>query len=237
MNNKNINNNQLERALKNLEKRLINNIDENNDLRNDILNNLDNKPSKRNYRKKEPKQNFHGAGTIFTNNRVVICGYQRKYTGNKRNFISGFGGSREGNEDYMETAIRETIEEIYDFENKNLPRRMINEIIKSIKPSHIEPIVENKKGKEYIYIMIKYNLRDLQTLMEIVDYYMKKSDNRSNAYEELPRDLEELIFMRRDGGGEIISICVLPVDEVRGKNLIDNGFKNDIDFLYQLAKK
>jgi len=56
--------------------------------------------------------------------------------------------------------------------------------------------------------MIKYNLRDLQTLMEIVDYYMQKSDNRSNAYEELPRDMEELIFMRREGGEEIISICV-----------------------------
>lgn len=230
MNNNNYNNNKkLEKALKNLENQLIRNIDENNNVSNDTL--------RLNTKKRNKKILYHGAGTIFTNNKVVICGYQRKYSGNKKNFISGFGGSREGNEDYLQTAIRETIEEIYDFENNSLPTKMIDEILQEIKPTHIERIVENKKGKEYIYIFLKYNLNDLQIILEIVQHYMNNSNNNSLAYDELPMSLEELLFLRKDSGGEIISICVLPVDQLKGRNVIDNGFKNDIELLYHLAKK
>ena len=52
-----------------------------------------------------------GAGIMFTNSLTALVGYK---VVNGEWLLSGFGGKKEGGEEYYETAIREVFEELYE---------------------------------------------------------------------------------------------------------------------------
>ena len=63
----------------------------------------------------ENVENFRAAGSVFTDSKIILAGYQPR---KKKPFISGIGGKREEGESYMDTAIRETVEELFEFKDK-----------------------------------------------------------------------------------------------------------------------
>lgn len=63
---------------------------------------------------------FKAAGVAFTNGRHVLAGYQPH---KKHPSISGIGGSREHGESYMQTALRECVEEL--FEPPTIPKGLL----------------------------------------------------------------------------------------------------------------
>jgi hypothetical protein len=54
---------------------------------------------------------WHSAGIIFTSNDTILVGFKNI---NENWLVSGFGGKKEDGELYYQTAIRETMEELYE---------------------------------------------------------------------------------------------------------------------------
>lgn len=163
------------------------------------------------------KLNFKAAGAIFSNNNLVLGGYQYK---KKTRFVSGFGGCIENLEKPIETAIRETIEEFFELPIK-IPSQLILNINKKIKPTRK---VQNSK---YKYIFYHYSFNKLNTFLSIVKEYLKKEKIKSPLYEEIPENIDQLIFKRKNyKKAEIKQICLLP----KVKNLfICQEFIDDIN--------
>jgi len=198
------------------------------------------------------------AGMLFTNDKVILAGYQRKWWDKKETkFLSGFGGSQEGNESYLRTAIRETLEELYEFfiipknnrNNKNkikincdnlqkasIPENILQEIEQNI-PYSLE---DKTEGKSFEYVFFKYNFDDLTKILNIVHKHLNSSRTITSLVypEKLPLTIEELIFEREDKclTPEVISICLLPVDEMGTKNIIKSDIRGDIDKLCALRR-
>lgn len=129
---------------------------------------------------------FEAAGCVFTDGKLILAGYQPR----KRNpFISGIGGKKEKEETYMQTAIRETIEELFEiyFEDGKIPIECINKIIESVKPLNII-----KNGS---YIIVLYTFDELSHILKIIKKY--KIDI-SKMYSKYPENVIDLIFNRKD---------------------------------------
>lgn len=183
---------------------------------------------------------FRAAGLFFTNDKVFLAGFQRKKrrNGTKIEFISGLGGAAEGVETDEQAAVRETVEELYEFcritgnrlncdsiEKIKLDDKMLQEIEENINLSiKIETI-----GKEYLYSFFKCSFDDLRILIRIVNKYMSRRNKNiiSLTYpEKLPENIEELLLLREDYCGkhpdikqEVISLAMMPLTKVT-KDLI-----------------
>lgn len=174
--------------------------------------------------------NFRSAGIVFTNGKVVLAGYQRKIRNGREisTFISGIGGATEEGETPLQTAIRETVEEIYDFyskRNKNnvnininnnnnnsqidcnllrkieLDRNMLEEIEETLEYEMTEKSSGN--GWEYTFFVCRFD--QLEKIMDIVNSYMINRNGRvkrgiiSLAYPNgLPETIEDLLLERED---------------------------------------
>lgn len=159
---------------------------------------------------------YISAGSFFTDGKLVLCGYQQ----NKKVFnISGFGGKKElRDKSYIETAIRETIEELL---NMVPDKETINNVNMNI--IHKNVFIQDE------YCMLTYTFDDLETILQILSKYHVKS----NLYDNFPMTISELIFNRKiDPKLEISHLCLLPLKE---NILIDNDFIKDIN--YFLAQK
>jgi hypothetical protein len=157
---------------------------------------------------------FTAAGTIFTDGKLLLAGYQPKKT---IPCISGIGGKREGEELYMTTAIRETIEELFGI--VDIPSNLIEEINLKIIPQSIE-----QNGG---YIIAIYSFIDLIQILNIVSSYSLPTP----LYEVLPISLHELLFNRTyTCEAEISHLVLLPVVS---QLTIDNDLLQDIS-LYNL---
>ena len=62
------------------------------------------------------------AGIMFTNGSLVLSGYSQH-----KNKLTGIGGKKENNELPYETALRETMEEL--FELKEIPTELYKNIL------------------------------------------------------------------------------------------------------------
>ncbi len=156
--------------------------------------------------------NFIGAGILITDYKNILCGYQ-KYI-NNFNYLNGFGGKKENNESYYETAIREFIEEMYEV---TIKKELIIEIIKIIK--NIKILIND----DYIIIVINFTkLKDIMVFL--------KDKIKSKLYDKMPNSLEELILNRKIGNNqEIKQISIIPFHY---KVLIHPLFNNDIIKLF-----
>lgn len=198
---------------------------------------------------------MYNAGIIFTSkNHVLGCiTRKRKNKFSKETFyISGFGGRGVKGETPIITAIRETIEEIYEFIEipkntgiyKNskkfiqlkrkfkIPGDLINYIARQIKPVFL--------SYEYNYYLYVCNYGNLIKLMRIINTYILKNKNIiSTIYgNKLPKTIYQLLsFHRYDfyKSNEIVKIIHVPY---QNNLIIDKYFRKDINkVISYLSKK
>jgi hypothetical protein len=156
---------------------------------------------------------FLTAGCIFTNNTHILAGYQPN---KKIPCISGFGGKRQGNEDFRITAIRETVEELFDM--KDISMDLINYINDQIIPTKI--IINGT----HVNVVLSFN-----HMMDVISY-IKEYGAHSDIYPDgIPTTIPELIFNRyAKESSEIQNICILPLSKILP---IDPSFIEDLNML------
>jgi hypothetical protein len=148
---------------------------------------------------------YTGAGCIFTDGIQILGGYQPKGP-----YISGLGGHRINGEDYHQTAIRETVEELFDAEPSE-------ELI-----YQLQSIPYSKRILNGPYVALVYNFDDLRTFMEICKVHL----NTSTLYKIFPVSLIELVFNRiHDEKSEVQQLYILPLNHELS---IDKNFLNDL---------
>ena len=156
------------------------------------------------FKKGKEQPDFRGAGCLFTNGQTMLAGYQKK---RGEIIISGLGGSREGEESYMDTALRETVEEL--FHVKEVPPKLRKALKKALKPKSV-------RGKEVegwgVYVTVIFTFEDLETLLK----YAEKVSLKSPIYETFPKTVSDLLFERNADRGssapEIEYLTIIPVD-------------------------
>ena len=150
-----------------------------------------------------------GAGILFTNGTHILCGYQP----NKKNaIISGFGGKIKDNETLIITAIRETLEELFNINPSSDLLLYLENILKTRYSSF------NKN-----YHIIKLSFSDLFKIIKILASW----DYISPLYDTWPINIRELLFNRKTMHTiEVSHLCILPYKQ----NLkIDQYFIDDIN--------
>ena len=159
---------------------------------------------------------FTKAGTVFTNGRVVLGGYQG-YGGD--NYISGVGGKREGDETFWETAIRETIEELLHV--RAVPKDVILQFYYTCVPQNI--------GKNEGYILLQHSFEDLEILLSLV----KAAGIISPIYQNFPMTVMELVLNRRIGTmkPELTHLVLLPFVDHTGGPIVKRHFLGDLSLL------
>ena len=199
---------------------------------------------------------MYNAGIIFISKNDVLGCITRKWKkiiSSKKKifwkdtyFISGLGGNANIGETPLITAIRETLEEIYEFieipknpkiyknskkfiqlkKKFKIPGDLINYIAMQIKPAFL--------SYEDNYYLFMCNYGNLIKLMRLINVYILKNKNIiSTTYgNKLPKTINELLtFPRYDfyKSNEIIKII-----RVKYKNnlIIDKYFRKDINKVY-----
>ena len=157
-----------------------------------------------------------GAGCVFTDGKHILCGYQPH---KKKPGITGIGGHKEGEETYLQTAYRETIEELFHVTNTTIPVGLIDTLIRTLRPKKIKM----KKG----YVLVTFDFTDLQLLLKLC----KKAGLRSPLYRRLPKNLLETIQLRDSNPkAEISCLCLLPVvfHDGKAKDFVNPYFIQDL---------
>ncbi len=154
---------------------------------------------------------FKAAGVAFTNGVHVLAGYQPH---KKHPSISGIGGSRERGENYMQTALRECVEEL--FEPTSIPKLLLPKLAS---------IVPQKVIQSGSYINAIYTFDDLQKMLTL----MKRLGLRSPLYEPFPKTLMDLIMKRViRPTAEISHLALLPVVAQSADTFMDPHFVADM---------
>ena len=168
---------------------------------------------------------YKAAGSVFTDKKLILAGYQPR---KRKPVISGIGGKKEEGETYIDTALRETLEELFEF--KLLPKELLNEIKSSLVP---QKIIQNGD-----YIMVVYTFNDLELMLRIIQKYKLKSV----LYDTFPKTLMDLLFKRKlsfEGENanlffkpEISYLALLPLVEHNKANpFVDLYFIEDMPIL------
>jgi hypothetical protein len=151
---------------------------------------------------------FKAAGCVFTNGAHILAGYQPR---KKKPCITGIGGSRIKGEIFMDTAIRETLEELFEFET--IPPKLIAEV-QDFQPMNVIQVSN--------YVMVIYSFETLESIMRLASTYPVKS----RVYYTMPLTLLDLLLKRIPSGNEEIThMTLLPL--VEGLK-IQSEFVNDI---------
>jgi len=143
---------------------------------------------------------YKGAGMIFTDGSVVLCGWEPR---KRRPGLYGIGGKAENTvdrRDYRVTAAREVLEELY---GAPPPARLVDTVAATL--------CGDGERAEMVdgYVMIRQDFRGLRRLLGLV----AASGFRSPLYGvRAPRTLEELVFARKSAAAtEMAQLCLLPV--------------------------
>ena len=159
---------------------------------------------------------YMGSGCVFTDGKHVLAGYQPH---KKKPGICGIGGHKEGEETYLQTAYRETIEETYHVTNVQIPIGLIDKLVLQMRPKKIKM----KKG----YVLVTFDFTDFELFLKLC----RKSGLRSPLYQGLPKSLLEVIQMRGYAiNAEISSLALLPVVKTHQKlrNFVNPLFIQDM---------
>jgi len=159
---------------------------------------------------------YKAAGILFLEGPVALAGIQKHrlvINGKLNAKLSGFGGRKEeGDIDWVHTAYRETLEELFDIEN--VPIRLINELRAVI------PYREHIQSGSYFNLRLTFT--DLKTLLFITVKHIKTSP----LYKKMPLTLDDLILKRApQAASEIGSLALVPVFQVCE---IDGDFAQDL---------
>ena len=145
-----------------------------------------------NKRQSEPCD-FVAAGCLFTDGTHLIAGYQpqKMVPG-----ISGLGGKRLSGEPYFHTALRETLEELFDVAVNS---GFLILLETAMKPSQV--IVNGT------YVLLQFSFEDLKILLQYASMYCKWTP----LYQTMPLTINDLIFNRKyTSDSEISHLCLLP---------------------------
>jgi len=157
--------------------------------------------------------NYTGAGCLFAEGSVALAGVQKQFlvaSGKRKPVLSGLGGRRESNDiDWVHTALRETVEELFDL--KEVPIALINQLRLLLPIRHV---IENSG-----YVIIQYTFDDLAVLLK------RCSSLVSPLYKVQPHTLHDLIVKRCVGASEIGSLALVP--RLQGVT-IDQHFEEDL---------
>jgi hypothetical protein len=146
-----------------------------------------------------PSKIFVSAGCIFTNETHILAGYQPN---KKTPYISGFGGKRIGDEDFRVTAIRETLEELFDM--TDIPMDLINHINDKITPINI--LINGS----HINLVMSFN-----HIINIMSYLREYNAHTYIYPNGIPTSIPELLFEREAKvTSEIKHLCILPIDKI-----------------------
>jgi hypothetical protein len=160
---------------------------------------------------------YKAAGSVFTDGKLILAGYQPL---KNKPFISGIGGKKEDGEIYQVTALRETVEELFEFET--VPEKLIEDLM-SVTP---EKVIQNGS-----YIMMVYNFNDLATMLKIISKYKLKS----KLYDSAPLTLMDLLFKRKIELAvtpEISHLALLPlVQHEKSTPYVNSYFIEDMPIL------
>jgi hypothetical protein len=118
------------------------------------------------------------AGIMFTDGKHVLAGYNQHTMK-----ISGIGGKAKRNETAIHTAIRETVEELFELEE--IPQELSEMLYNNL-------LFDNlfTRGDYTTFIMdFKY---DLQIFFDTISKFIL----RSRVYSTIPKTLEELLMTR-----------------------------------------
>lgn len=157
-----------------------------------------------------------GAGCVFTDGKHIVAGYQPE---KRKPGITGIGGHRDGEETYLETAYRETIEEIFHVTRETIPVSLIPSLMRTLHPR----MVKMKKG----YVLVVFSFEDLTLFLKLC----KTSGLCSSLYTKMPKTLFEMIQSRQiDLKAEISTLCLLPVVKHEGKmkHFVNPAFVDDL---------
>ena len=156
---------------------------------------------------------YTAAGCLFVEGSVALAGVQKQFlvaSGKRKPVLSGLGGRREPNDiDWIHTALRETVEELFDV--KDVPVILLNQLRLLLPIRHV---VENNG-----YIMIQYSFDDLVVLLKGCASLL------SPLYKVQPRSVLDLIVKRCIGSSEIGSLALVP--RLSGVT-IDPHFEEDL---------
>jgi hypothetical protein len=131
------------------------------------------------------------AGCLFTNGTHVLSGLQRSG-------LSGFGGKKRFTETHLETAWRETMEELFGFHDQFIKSRL-NELC-AIRPTYV------KFSDQYVCYI--YTFKDLEKALSI----LKKYHPISSYYRYFPMTIMDLILNRRNfPNSEVGTFALLPI--------------------------
>jgi hypothetical protein len=160
--------------------------------------------------------NYRGSGCIFTDGKHILGGYQKK---GSQSYISGIGGKTKDEESYIQTAIREMIEEI--LEAKDVPPKLIKIIEETVQPGHIY--------RNRFYINVVYSFEDLVNILKIIH----KNGIKTNLYKSFPKTINDLVFNRIiPNSAEITHLCILPlVKHDLDYDFVDLSFITDMQLL------
>jgi hypothetical protein len=206
---------------------------------------------------------FKYAGIIFIQGNQVLAGLQRKWkrNGKEERFISGFGGGKNPEETSLRTAIRETLEELYEFIEIQEPNFNIDSYpatnVRSLKQNTVIPEellyriqTEIHFAGPFVngsYHLYKSNYKNLVRIFSIVNEYLAKKSSQGPPYivsiayrKNLPKKINDLIlFPRQDlyENIEILQIYNLYIDgnELQKQQsypiLISKNFLENLDIM------
>jgi len=156
---------------------------------------------------------YTAAGCLFVEGPVALAGVQKQFlvsSGRRAPVLSGLGGRREDSDlDWIHTALRETVEELFDV--KNVPVALLNRLRLHLPIRHA---VENSG-----YVLAQYSFDDLSVLLGVC------ASLQSPLYKVQPRTVHDLITKRCVGSGEIGSLALVP--RLQGVT-VDTHFEADL---------
>jgi hypothetical protein len=166
---------------------------------------------------------FMGAGCVFTDGKHILGGYQPHKA---KPCISGIGGHAEGGESYLQTAYRETIEEI--FHVSTVPKALVDTLIRTMTPRNIRM----KKG----YVLVQFTFTDFEIFLRLC----KQAKLQSPLYTKLPKNLLDTIQMRKTNKeAEISALCLLPIVNHNSRicQFVHPGFLHDLSEISEDIRK
>lgn len=144
------------------------------------------------------------------NETHILAAYQPN---KKRPHISGFGGKRLTHETFLQTSLRETVEELFDVE---VPQKLLRTLTQTMFPTKVV-----LRGS---YVCVIYTFDQLMDILQICKKTLEKT-----VYPVFPETLEDLMLKRQPRAtSELSHLCLLPL--VRGIQ-IDPLFLRDLSDL------
>lgn len=138
---------------------------------------------------------FKGAGCVFHSSSHILAGYQKTTS---IPILSGIGGKREEGETPTQTALRETLEELFGI--RYITPHLLTSLELLFTP---HKIIQNRN-----YFLLTYSFEDLERIL----YFLESYRLQSPLFDTFPRTITELLLNRKViETSEITHLAILPL--------------------------